>query len=101
MSVLKSLTFLNAALTLWAVKSPDTLINTLTAMLASTNPIWLKLPRAMLGAYFFCTARYRSLSGPAAVVRFSSALTPSFPFHCGPSALARKSVLHGVEHAHF
>src|SRR5215469_6315346 len=30
----------------------------------------------------------------------SSAFTNSLLFHCAPSALARKSVLHGVEHPH-
>ena len=50
MSVLKSLMFLIASLTLLAVNSPDTLINALTTMLASTKPIWLKLPSGMSGA---------------------------------------------------
>ncbi len=57
MSVLKSFTLRNAWLTLLAVYPPATLISALTAMLASTKPIWLKLPSAILGAYFFCTAR--------------------------------------------
>ena len=31
----------------------------------------------------------------------SSAFTKSLPFHLGPSAVARKSVLHSVEHAQY
>ena len=57
MPVWKSFTFLNASLTLLAVKSPWTPISALVAMLASTKPIWLKLPSAIFGAYFCITAR--------------------------------------------
>src|SRR6201986_2703341 len=41
---------------------------------------------------------YRCISGPLwSSGEVSSALTNSLWFHFGPSALARKSVLHGVE----
>src|SRR4051812_22839529 len=96
MSVLKSFTALNAALTESAVKAPLTFSSALVAMAASTTPIWLNEPSGIFGAYFLSTSRYSWLSGPLALVRFSSALTPSLPSHWDPSASDRKSVLHGV-----
>src|SRR5215469_1358322 len=70
---------------------------------ASVKPIWLKLPMPPVTDLPYCAriALYRFMVGvfvPSGGV--SSALTKILLFHFGPSVLARKSVLHGVEQAH-
>src|SRR6516165_5856854 len=103
MPVLTSFSPLMAALTLLTVYSPVTDWRALTMSSASTKPIWLKLPMPPATAEPYCDrmALYRFMVAvfvPSGGV--SSALTKILPFHFGPSDLARKSVLHGVEQAH-
>src|SRR5215471_2942037 len=103
MPVLTSFSPLIAALTLFTVYSPVTDWRALTMSSASTKPIWLKLPMppATFLPYWARIALYRFMVGvfvPSGGV--SSALTKILPFHFGPSDLARKSVLHGVEQPH-
>src|SRR5580700_10220175 len=100
MPVLKLLTPLNAALTLATVYAPVIDSSACTAISASVKPIWLKLPMPPETAEPYCLriALYRFMvavlvsSGGS-----SSALTNSLLSHFGPSEVARKSVLHGVE----
>src|ERR1017187_6251779 len=91
---------MNAWLTLFIVYAPLTDSSALVTKSPWTKPIWLKLPTppATLPPYCFRIALYSENSGPVVSSGFaSSALTNSLLFHFGPSALARKSVLHGVE----
>src|SRR5690348_17401399 len=70
---------------------------------ASAKPIWLKLPTPPETAwpYWARIALYRVIDGELAESGgVSSAFTNSLLFHLGPSAWARKSVLHGVEQPH-
>src|ERR1700753_3379193 len=89
-----------AALTLFIVYGPFTVSSAWVRNLPRRKPIWLKepIPPAALDAYFLRIASYSCISGPLwSSGDASSALTNSLWFHFGPSALARKSVLHGVE----
>src|SRR6516162_6763054 len=67
---------------------------------ASAKPIWLKLPTPPDTdlPYWARIALYSAIFGVLVTSGgVSSALTNSLWFHFGPSAAARKSVLHGVE----
>src|SRR5215468_3625915 len=101
--VSKSDTALSAALTLATVYAPLTDRSACTMISASAKPIWLKLPTPPETAlpYLARIALYRRIAGVLVESGgVSSALTNSLLFHFGPSALARKSVLHGVEQPH-
>src|SRR5215472_7397776 len=92
-----------AALTLATVYAPWTASSALTMISASVKPIWLKepMPPETLDPYWAKMALYRFIVCvlvPSGGV--SSALTKSLLSHLGPSDLARKSVLHGVEQPH-
>src|SRR5215472_12064620 len=70
---------------------------------ASAKPIWLKLPTPPDTdlPYWARIALYSAILGVlVASGGVSSAFTNSLWFHFGPSAWARKSVLHGVEQPH-
>src|SRR3954447_17473300 len=97
MSVLKFLTAAMASFAVLTVIAPFTFIKASVTIRAWMKPIWLNEPSATFGAYLDMMSRYSVLSGPGLSVRESSALTNSLPFQADPSALARKSVLHGVE----
>src|SRR6202044_2784999 len=100
MPVLKFVTALNAALTLATVYGPVMVSSACTAISASVKPIWLKLPMPPETALPYCVsmASYSCIVGVLVESGgVSSALTKSLLFHLGPSDLARKSVLHGVE----
>ena len=74
-----------------------------TAISASVKPIWLKLPMPPETALPYCLriALYRFIVGVFVTSGgVSSALTNSLLSHFGPSDVARKSVLHGVEQPH-
>src|SRR2546421_2719019 len=93
-------TALSAALTLATVYAPLTDRSACTMISASAKPIWLKLPTPPETdlPYLARIALYRRIAGVLVEsASVSSALTNSLWFHFGPSALARKSVLHGVE----
>src|SRR5665213_986928 len=92
-----------ALLTLAIVYGPLTVSSAWVRNLARTKPIWLKepMPPATLLPYLARIALYSCISGPLwSSASVSSALTNSLWSHFGPSALARKSVLHGVEQPH-
>src|SRR6266487_1697269 len=89
-----------AALTLATVYAPVTDSSACTMISASAKPIWLKLPTPpeTEWPYWARIALYSAIFGVLVTSGgVSSALTNSLWFHFGPSALARKSVLHGVE----
>src|SRR6516162_7115054 len=70
---------------------------------ASAKPIWLKLPTPPDTdlPYWARIALYSAIVGVlVGSGGVSSALTNSLWFHFGPSVVARKSVLHGVEQPH-
>src|SRR5215469_7869901 len=92
-----------AALTLATVYAPLTDSSACTMISASAKPIWLKLPTPPDTdlPYWARIALYSAIFGvlvPSGGV--SSAFTNSLWSHFGPSALARKSVLQGVEQPH-
>src|ERR1700750_57247 len=90
----------NASLTVLNVYAPFIFCSACTAISPCRKPIWLKLPMPPLTFWPYClrTALYRFIVGVFVLSGgASSALTNSLWFHFGPSALARKSVLHGVE----
>src|ERR1700761_8240746 len=94
---------LMAAFTLLTVYAPLTFSSAAVAISASRKPIWLKLPMPpeTFEPYCLRIASYSFISGsvlPSGGAR--SAVVNSLWLHFGPSALARKSVLHGVEQAH-
>src|SRR5207244_2450946 len=60
----------------------------------------LPMPPVTFLPYCARIALYRFIVGEFVLVGVSSALTNSLLFHFGPSALARKSVLQGVEQPH-
>src|SRR5215467_5151839 len=101
--VLKPDTALIAALTLATVYAPLTCSSACTRISASAKPIWLKLPTPSETAwpYWARIALYRLIEDEVVESGgVSSAFTNSLLFHFGPSAWARKSVLHGVEQPH-
>src|SRR3954468_9167553 len=100
MSVLKFLTAAMASFAVLTVIGPFTFISASVTIRAWMKPIWLKEPSGIFGAYLEMMLRYSVLSGPGSSVTASSALTNSLLFQADPSALARKSVLHGVEQPH-
>src|SRR6516165_4975522 len=103
MPVVKFFTALSAALTLATVYAPVTDSSACTMISASAKPIWLKLPTPpeTEWPYWARIALYSAIFGVLVTSGgVSSALTNSLRFHFGPSALARKSVLHGVEQPH-
>ena len=57
MSVLKSFTPLNAALTTLGGELALDAISASVAIRASTKPIWLNEPSGIFGAYFLSTSR--------------------------------------------
>src|ERR1700733_5011228 len=92
-----------ALLTLAIVYGGLTVSSAWTRNLASRKPNWLNepTPPATFWPYLARIPRYSWNSGPLwSSGEADSALTNSFLFHFGPSAWARKSVLHGVEQPH-